>query len=70
MEILNKNLYIIENEDTEDLREQFMYVHPDKKIMAERKSPDLLDSLNQGLYVLNNTCGTGMVGKNMYAKKR
>lgn len=70
MEILNKNLYIIENEDTEDLREQFMYVHPDKKIMAERKSPDLLDSLNQGLYVLNNTCGTGMVGKNMYARKR
>lgn len=70
MEILNKNLYIIENEDTEDLREQFMYIHPDKKIMAERKSPDLLDSLNQGLYVLNNTCGTGMVGKNMYAKKR
>lgn len=70
MEIINKDLYIVEDENTPELREQIMYVHPDKKVMSERKSPDLLDSLNQGLYVLNSTCGIGMVGKGMFASKR
>lgn len=70
MEIINGNLYIVEDENTNDLREQFMYIHPDKKVMKERKSPDLLDSLNQGLYVLNSVCGIGLVQKGNFASKK
>lgn len=52
--ILKKELFIVEDENTDELREEFMYIHPDKEKMRERGSPDLLDSTNQGVYVLDN----------------
>lgn len=69
MEMLNKSLFIVKDENTKELREELMYVHPDKKVMNDRKSPDLLDSLNQGLYVLNSTSGIGLVGEGLFANK-
>lgn len=68
-QILSKDLFIIENENTPKLREEFMYIHPDKKVMSTRKSPNLLDSLNQGLYVLSSISGIGLTGNGLYAKK-
>ena len=56
--ILKGELFIIEDQNTERLREEFMYIHPDKEKMRERGSPDLLDSTNQGVYVLDNLIGS------------
>ena len=56
--IRNKTLYIIEDENTERLREEFLYIHPNKQKMKERGSPDLLDSLNQGVYRLGQLVGS------------
>lgn len=47
-------LFFVEDDNTDILQEQYMYVHPDKEEMKKHPSPDLLDSLNQGLYELHN----------------
>ena len=47
--ILNNKLFFVRDQNTEVLKEQFLYVNPDKAEMAKHPSPDLLDSLNQGI---------------------
>lgn len=48
--IRQDRLWFIEDENTERLRNEFLYIMPDtKKMKKEYPSPDMLDSLNQGL---------------------
>ena len=52
--IMHNRLFIVENENTERLREEFLYIHPDKKELEKYPSPDMLDSLNQGMFEMDN----------------
>jgi hypothetical protein len=51
--IMHNRLFIVENENTERLREEFLYIHPDKKELEKYPSPDMLDSLNQGMFQMD-----------------
>lgn len=51
--ITHNRLFIVEDSNTERLREEFMYIHPDKKELDKYPSPDMLDSLNQGMFQMD-----------------